>query len=581
MPTMTETRGSWGSWLEFLFSALGSMVGLGNIWRFPYVCYQNGGGAFLIPFFVAMLVCGCPLLFLEMLYCQYSSLGPGKVWVICPLFKGIGCGMMILTFVVSIYYTMIMGWTLYYLAMSCSAVLPWTLCPDNQTAVAACVTATNGSFHNVTATLKNTTTSEVTHLTQSYVSTEEAFWFKDVLGLSPGIEEMGSIRWPLLLCLLAAWIIVSLCLIKGIKSMGKVVYVAASAPYVILTCLLIRGCLLPGSGDGLYYYMVPAWSKLMEFEVWRSAATQVFFSIGMGFGLISTLASYNKFNNNCYRDALILPLLDCLTSVYAGMVIFAFLGYMAHISNKSIDNVVDEGPGLVFIAYPTALSTLPLPQLWSVLFFLMLFCVGLDSQFMHIQAITTALSDCFPSVLMARRTMLTFGVCLISFLLGIPLASQGGFYILNLMDWYIASVSVMLIAFVEVMVLAWVYGTDSLYDDINAMIGFRPNPVWKYAWRYFTPIFVLVLWTSGLVNFKTIGSVYRGYPPWADGIGMVIAILPVLAIPVKLVWTLLKIKGSLKQRLRQSLRPSPLWRPAVNPDVSGDLELKSLNKSKV
>uniref|UniRef100_A0A2C9M3Y7 Transporter n=1 Tax=Biomphalaria glabrata TaxID=6526 RepID=A0A2C9M3Y7_BIOGL len=123
--TMSKSRGSWGSWFEFLFSALGSMVGLGNIWRFPYVCYRNGGGAFLIPFFVAMVVCGCPLLFLEMLYCQYSNLGPGKVWIICPLFKGIGCGMMIITFVVSVYYTMIMGWTLYYLTMSFSSKLPW------------------------------------------------------------------------------------------------------------------------------------------------------------------------------------------------------------------------------------------------------------------------------------------------------------------------------------------------------------------------------------------------------------------------------------------------------------------------
>ncbi|KAK6964925.1 Sodium- and chloride-dependent glycine transporter 2, partial [Biomphalaria glabrata] len=189
--------------------------------------------------------------------------------------------------------------------------------------------------------------------------------------------------------------------------------------------------------------------------VWRSAATQVFFSIGLGFGLISTLASYNKFHNNCYRDALILPVLDCVTSVYAGFVIFAYLGTMAHNLNVDVDKVVDEGPGLVFIAYPSALSTLPLPQLWSVLFFLMLFCVGLDSQhqetcqltvhfdllqlapgdlsadcalrlfqFMHVQGVTTALLDCFPSVFKSRQTRLTLGLCLVSFLFGIPLCTQ-------------------------------------------------------------------------------------------------------------------------------------------------------------
>ncbi|GFR60167.1 transporter [Elysia marginata] len=121
-------RGGWDSWFEFLFSSLGSMVGLGNIWRFPYVCYRSGGGAFLIPFFVSMIVCGCPLIFLETAYCQFSNLGPGKVWVVCPLFKGIGFGMMTVTFVVSIYYTVIMAWTLYYAVASFSSTLPWSVC---------------------------------------------------------------------------------------------------------------------------------------------------------------------------------------------------------------------------------------------------------------------------------------------------------------------------------------------------------------------------------------------------------------------------------------------------------------------
>ncbi|XP_059141431.1 sodium- and chloride-dependent glycine transporter 1-like isoform X2 [Physella acuta] len=460
---MAETRGSWGSWLEFLLSAIGSMVGLGNIWRFPYVCYRNGGGAFLIPFFVSMIVCGCPLLFLEMLYCQYSSLGPGKVWVICPLFKGIGFGMMTLTFVVSIYYTMIMAWTLYYAALSFSSVLPWSQCLPHQYQLCGNSSYSYNEFTNETSVTNVANLTLSTMKNATYSSREEQFWFEEVLDVSSGLDEMGDVRWQLLLCLASSWVLVFLCLVKGIQSMGKVVYVAATAPYVILTCLLIRGCLLPGSSLGLYYYMIPDWTRLADFEVWRSAATQVFFSIGMGFGLISTLASYNKFNNNCYRDALLLPVLDCATSVFAGFIIFSFLGYMAHISGQTVDTVVDEGPGLVFIAYPAALSTLPVPQLWSVLFFLMLFCVGLDSQFMHVQGVTTALADCFPSQLMHRRTQLTFLVCFLSFLLGIPLTSQGGSYILNLIDWYIASFSVMLIVLIEVLVLAWIYGAMDVW----------------------------------------------------------------------------------------------------------------------
>ncbi|CAG5123463.1 unnamed protein product, partial [Candidula unifasciata] len=401
---------------------------------------------------------------------------------------------------------------------------------------------------------------------------------KEVLDISPGIEHMGGLRWQLLLCLLAAWVIVFLCLIKGIKSLGKVVYVAATLPYIVLTCLLIRGCLLPGAVDGLHFFMVPDWSKLAEFEVWRSAATQVFFSIGLGFGILSTLASYNKFHNNCYRDALILPVLDCFTSVYAGMVIFAYLGYMAHSSGKSIDSVVDEGPGLVFIAYPAALSTLPLPQLWSALFFLMLFSVGLDSQFAHIQTLCTAIIDCFPGhALTSRKTLLMGSLCVVSFGLGIPLTLQGGSYVLNLMDWYVASMSVMLLVFFEIVTLAWIYGTDRLYEDVEAMIGHRPSVIYKLAWKFVTPVFVLVLWTSGITSFRNIGSVYPGYPPWADVLGLLIAVLSLVPIPIKMVWTLASLEGSLLQRVKTSIKPSELWRPA-KPD-SLDVELEMLNKS--
>ncbi|GFO42425.1 sodium- and chloride-dependent glycine transporter 1-like [Plakobranchus ocellatus] len=540
-------RGGWDSWFEFLFSSLGSMVGLGNIWRFPYVCYSSGGGAFLIPFFVSMVVCGCPLIFLETAYCQYSNLGPGKVWVICPLFKGIGFGMMTVSFVVSIYYTVIMAWTLYYLVLSFQSTLPWSQCSDglrsldcsnmvggnsslfsaaNESNALADVstpatTITSDIFRNLSSSAVRDSHA-LLNSSDFYKTNEEAYWFQNVLNISPGLSELGPIQWRILACLLVAWILVFLCLIRGIKSMGKIVYVVATVPYLLLICLLIRGCLLPGAGDGLYFYMVPAWDKLLDFQVWRNAASQVFFSVGMGFGLISTLASYNRFHNNCYRDAMILPVLDCGTSVFAGLIVFSFLGYMADITGKSVGQVAQEGPGLVFVAYPSVLSTLPLPQLWSVLFFSMLFFVGLDS--------------------------------------------QGGFYILNLIDWYIASFSVMLIVFIEVMVLAWIYGTDRLYNDISAMIGHRPNGIFHYAWKYFTPAFVIVLWLAGLFNFTSIGQKNRGYPAWADILGMLIGFLPIIPIPIKIAWTLWNSKGTFKQRLIHSTRPALKWRPAENKD---------------
>ncbi|XP_035827873.1 sodium- and chloride-dependent glycine transporter 2 [Aplysia californica] len=348
-----------------------------------------------------------------------------------------------------------MAYPLYYAAMSCQPDLPWASCghswnTDNcreanytarslEVLDAVVVAVTNGTeqlingttqlgsdVHNVTddqgSVLRN-----ITALNGTVRGPEEEFWLYGVLDISSGLSDSGSVRWPLLICLAVAWFTIFLCLIKGIKSMGKAAYVAASLPYLILTCLLVRGCLLPGAGVGLYYYMVPEWEQLADFDVWRNATAQVMFSMGMGSGLLNTLASYNKFNNNLQRDAFLLPVMDTVTSIFAGLVIFVYLGHMSYLTGKHMDNVVDEGPGLVFIAYPSALSTLPIPQFWSIIFFLMLFCVGLDSQFLHVQIVITALTDRYPHKLRSRGRLLTAVVCFIFFLLGLPYTMQASF----------------------------------------------------------------------------------------------------------------------------------------------------------
>ncbi|KAH3896571.1 hypothetical protein DPMN_020748 [Dreissena polymorpha] len=191
---------------------------------------------------------------------------------------------------------------------------------------------------------------------------------------------MAAPIWQLALCLLLGWIIVVVCLIKGIKSSGKVVYFTATFPYVILIILLVRGCLLDGAIDGVKYFIVPEWSKLATLDVWAAAAGQMFFSLSVAFGGILMFGSYNKFKNNVYGDALIISSMDLITSIIAGFVVFTNLGGMAKAIGVSVQDVAKGGYGLAFVAYPEALSKLPPNQLWSILFFFMLFTLGLDSQ---------------------------------------------------------------------------------------------------------------------------------------------------------------------------------------------------------
>ncbi|XP_071145435.1 sodium- and chloride-dependent glycine transporter 2-like [Mytilus edulis] len=590
---MAETsRGNWSTWFEFLFSCIGEMVGLGNIWRFPYICFKNGGGAFLVPYLIFMMLLAMPLVFLEFTYAQYSNLGPGKVWLCCPLFKGIGYGMLTLVAISGIYYNVIVAWTLYYFWNSFSYKIPWGDC-NNEWNTDNCYMRgqnVNNTFFNTS--LLNITTMQIngsdhqysTNISMLNVSRQtsaEEFWERHVLDMTDGIENQGHLRWQLVLCLLASWTALFFSVLKGIKTSGKVMYVASTIPYVFLLILLIRSLFLPGAFSGLAYFFIPRWSDLLKFSVWSDAAIQVFYSSGLGIGGIITLASYNKFHNNCYRDAMILPVLDTFTSLFAGCVVFSTLGYMAEASKVQIDDVVKQGPGIAFMVYPEALATLPLPQVWSVFFFLMLFTIGLNTMIVQVQVITTGIFDNFPNLVQRGKTLTRLCVCVVGFLLGLMCVTQGGVYILQLIDWYAASVSLMFLLLLEVIVLAWIYTTERLYCDIEMMIGFKPSLIWKFCWRVTCPLIVASLWIINNVQHEPIKYGKKSYPSWAIGVGWIIAIVPLIMIPAGIVQSFLAAKGDLFQRLHSTLKPSPMWKPAKTKGESDEnnVELIKLNKS--
>ncbi|RLV99777.1 hypothetical protein DV515_00009395 [Chloebia gouldiae] len=576
--------------MDFLLSVIGFAVDLGNVWRFPYICYQNGGGAFLIPYTLMAVFGGVPLFYMELALGQFHRTGAIPIWKrICPIFKGIGFAICIIGLYVSFYYNTIIAWALYYFYSSFSGTLPWASC-DNPWNTPDCTNYFGQS--NVT-------------WTNFSRSPAEEFYTRKVLEIqkSGGLDDIGGIRWQLLLCLFLIFTIVYFSLWKGVKTSGKVVWVTATLPYVVLLILLIRGATLPGAWRGVLFYLRPDWGKLLSTTVWVDAAAQIFFSLGPGFGVLLALASYNHFHNNCYRDALVTSAVNCLTSFLSGFVIFTVLGYMAEMRDVEVEDVARDkgsppssslfpkriptpravpgnsqpsqcpllGPSLLFITYPEAIANMVGSTFFAIIFFLMMITLGLDSTFGGLEAVITAVMDEYPQVLAGRRELFVLGLITLCFLgslstltyvsstgttlpwppspssprgfcsLLLLLLLQGGAYVVNLLEEFGAGCSILAVVLLETIAVSWFYGIQRFSHDVKAMLGFTPGLFWKLCWIAISPALL-------------------AYPEWSTSVGFLIGASSFICIPLYMVYKLVWTPGSLKQvRSRTDNPTAPGW----------------------
>ncbi|XP_041829909.1 sodium-dependent neutral amino acid transporter B(0)AT2-like [Melanotaenia boesemani] len=578
-------RAGWNSKIEYFLAQVGFSVGLGNVWRFPYLCHQNGGGAFLLLYVLLMLVVGIPLFFLELAAGQAIRQGSIGVWkYISPRLAGIGYSSCVVCFFVALYYNVILAWSLFYLGSSFQYPLPWEKCPEQG---------------NVT----------VKECEQS--SPTSYFWFRKALDITDSIDEVGSFNPYIVCCLLAAWTIVCLGMFRGIKSSVKVMYFSSIFPYVVLICFLIRGLLLDGALEGITYMFYPKIEIWADVQVWRQAATQVFFALGLGFGSIIAYSSYNPKNNNCHRDAFTVSFINFLTSVLATLVVFAVLGFRAKnkvmacvVSNiemlskqyhhgyvdksqrtnfnfsdpSSVDlqhytawfkqyghqvpgNLTEcslekemqkgvEGTGLAFIAFTEAMSLLPGSPFWSALFFLMLLNLGLSTMFGTMEGILAPLTDSF-KILARNKTKLTIISCIFGFLIGLLFTQRCGNYFVTMFDDYSATLPLIIVVVFETFSVSWLYGADRFLDDIEAMLGWRPTVIYKYLWKYVCLLAMLGLLGATTIrmlikrptymawNQETASDGHLPYPDWALAVLALLIIIAMLPVPAGLIRSVL------------------------------------------
>ncbi|XP_076046810.1 sodium-dependent neutral amino acid transporter B(0)AT3 [Oratosquilla oratoria] len=565
-------RESWDSKWQYLLAVIGYAVGLGSVWRFPYLCQKNGGGAFLFPYLIMLAIEGIPIFYLELAVGQRLRKGAIGVWnQVSPYCGGIGVASAFVSFNVALYYNTIIAWCLYYLVGSFRSPLPWSDCPKEY--------YDNKSYVVVRECAKSSPT--------------EYFWYRETLDISPDINHPERFNWKIAVCLLVAWLLTYLCMAKGIASSGKVVYVTATFPYLVLVIFFVRGVTLRGMEDGLRHLFTPDFEKLLDPMVWLEAGTQIFFSLGLAFGGLIAFSSYNPVHNNCFRDAIVCGLINCCTAIFAAVVVFSVLGFKANItydectedrnnimrylSNSTdldtpppgtIISVIEtpfvvkevpmpelpvcdlkqtlknsaSGTGLAFIVFTEAINQFPWAPLWSVLFFLMLFTLGIDSEFGTLEGVITSIVDLkvFPNI---RKEILTAIICSVCCALSMVFAHGAGNYVFILFDDFSGNLPLLIVAFFECISVSYVYGLRKFSDDIEMMTGSRPHPFWMACWKYVSPAVMLIILGASIIKQLLDGSKYatwdaaegvvtmRQWPGWIWALVAVLVLISALWIP--------------------------------------------------
>lgn len=507
---LEEQRESWGTRGGFILAAIGSAVGLGNLWGFPYKLYSYGGGAFLIPYIIALFVVGIPIMVLEFSIGHYTQrAAPDAFKRGHKRFEMVGWWGIILSFVIVTYYPVILAYCFSFLWYSIVGIfnggeLPW---------------AGEGI---------------------EGVENAKSFFNDTYLGKIEG-PNLGAIRWNIVWPLFITWVAMYFCIFRGVKLVGKIVWLTVPLPWLMLLILTVRGLTLEGSMQGLVYYLDPVWSELTKPVTWRYAFGQVFFSLSLAYGIMITYASFLHRKSDINNNAAIISIADFATSFVAGLAVFATLGGMAFMTQMgdnpvAVGQVAETGPSLAFVAFPYALAQLPYSAWFSFVFFFALATLGLDSAFSMTEAILASVVDKTGW----RRSIVLPVMSVVGFLLGLIFVTKGGFNWLGTIDGFVNGTwGIAFMGLLECVVLGWLWRIGTLRRHANSHSDWKLGKWWDYLIRLVIPVFLGTLFFWQL--FDDIGGEGFLRTPQGDwilpncvGLG-VIALVPVVAIILSLV----------------------------------------------
>lgn len=482
---MEQKREQWGSKLGFILAAVGSAVGLGNIWRFPYVAYSNGGGAFLIPYFFAIFTAGIPLLILEYgMGHKFKGSTPLAVARGNKKWEWIGWWPTINAFIILCYYSMILSWTVNYLKMSFNK--GWT-------------SDSNGFFHT------------------------------SFLQLTSSPFEFGGVVWPILVGIVLIWAANWFICYKGVKAgIEKASKLLLPALIVIMIIIAIRAVTLEGASVGLNTLFTPDWSVVKSPKVWIAAYGQVFFSLSLAMGIMMTYSSYLPRKTDINNSAFMTAFANCGFEFLSAIAVFGILGYMANAQGLPMSEVVSSGVGLAFVVFPAVFTEMgSIGTLLGILFFLCLLFAGVTSSVSLAEAVAAPFIDKFG---WERKKTVT-GIAIIGFVLSSIYATGAGLYLLDIVDNFINNYGIVVVGMLEVILIGWILKPGTIRNHVNKISYFKIGTWWDLTIKYLTPALLIYMLVQSLIT--EIKSPYGGYPMsalfaygWSIiGLGIIISLI--------------------------------------------------------
>jgi len=482
------TRDRWTGRVPFIFAAIGSAIGLGNVWRFPYLTYEYGGGAFLIPWIIGLIILGIPWMMMEFgmgRFFQRSA--PGVFEGIGKKWEWLGWWPVFVAFLIVTYYTVVIAWALHYVVSSFSVA--WGIGEAGAKGAAP-------------------------------------FFFEKVLNLSSGPEVLGGLQWPLVAGLAFAWIVLFFIMFRGARAIGRVSIWLVCIPWLLLIILLIRGLTLPGAIDGLNYYLTPDLNALRNIDVWFGAFSQIAFTLSLGMAGMFAYGSFVAKKADVTNNALITSFSNCATSFFAGFAVFSTVGFIMQALNIPVGEVSVASVGLAFVSYPVAISMMPgANAVVGVIFFLCLFLLGTTSAyFLAYGGVISPIMDKFG----LSRVKATSIVCVIAFLIGLIFTTRGGLYWgPDILDRAVSFYGLLITGALSCIVVGWVFGAKKVREHLNETSDIKIGAWWDWMIKIVVPAGLLFVVIYGGF-MKDIAEPYGGYPLWAASMIWVILVVTLI-----------------------------------------------------